>query len=237
MKHIYNIFGSASSQDLDVMVFIDRSELSETIKERAELCEQFNQELSKVYDKKVNANIAVMDSGIVDFVHKGTSDEVNNSIFDTYDLHEQVHPLVITRKVRRDIDLKLMRAARIILSFLSRTEHRSCIKQALKTDFVQKIITLQQIDYTKLLDFGSKNTAMEDAYKVIAFQYGQVLGLMKGHEHYTKESISGAFPDLKPFLMRSKELNLTTLNSFNKRFLDFAESRVVLMKTLHEYEL
>lgn len=208
MMHPFNIFGSPSSQDYDVMVFLAASQIPATIKERGNLCKHYDKALGILLpDKKVNTNIAVANEhGIISQVHKGTVDEVNNSIFYTYQYHNQFHPLQVVRQVERDVDLKLLRGMRIILSFLSRTEHREAVKKALQSDLLAKCKTLQEINLKtgleNIADFG-KNNAKEDVLKNIAFQIGQCLGLMEGVEYYTKEAIAHAYPLLECYLLRN----------------------------------
>ena len=66
-------------------------------------------------------------------------DEVNNSLYYTYNLHKQDFPLIIKGPVERDIFRKDIRAVRGILSTLSRTQYRSDIKQSLKSGWNKRM--------------------------------------------------------------------------------------------------
>lgn len=203
MEYKYQIFGSKSSKDYDIMVFVD--ELPKTIVDCHAKIEALNEHLSKIYsDKPVNANMCVLADGIVKETFKGTSEEVNNSMFLTYKLHKQKYPNSILRLMERDVDLKLIRVFRILTAFMSRTEWRVEVKQALKGSLLHKIVILKQIVPTISYDMnlGNKNVDNVDLFKIIAFQLGQILGLFKGKELYTKEDILAEFPEFENALTR-----------------------------------
>lgn len=232
---IFQFFGSKSSIDYDVMVFVDTIP---SIKESSILCEEFNYYITeKILEcglsyRKVNSNIGILKDGVIIQTHKGTHEEVNNSMFITYSDHYQFHPNQIKRLVERDIDLKVIRCARIILTFLSRTQYRDIIKKSLIGDFNDKLKVLQEIDFSLIQDLGTKGPCKEDVYKSISFQLGQTIGLMRGLELYSKESIIDLYQDLKPFLMRSSVLDMTILNTYKDIFI--SESKLRDIKNLIE---
>lgn len=92
-----------------------------------------------------------------------------------------------------------------ILSFISRTEYRPLIKQALRGDGWTKLNTLHCIKLESITDLGDKNKTMQDFYKLFAFQVGQAMGLMRGAEFYSKKSIAKQYPLLKPYLYREED--------------------------------
>ena len=240
----YYIFGSMSSVDVDIMVIVDK--IPDTIRECQELCKQYEEKIQPEYKrngattepgKKVNVNICTINNGIVTNVFKGTPDEVNNSLIDTCHLHKQKYLLAVTKRVERDVGLKFMRAARIILSFLSRTEHRKEIKRALRGDFNDKLDVLESIDFRTINNLGNKNVDKLDFEKTIAFQLGQALALVYGHiEVYSKENIAQIFPGLYTLLFRfGDDYHMAVIESFKKLFIEEAR-KVVLpkMKALRE---
>lgn len=208
MKTKFQIFGSETSQDWDVMFFVDDLK---SIQESHELISDLEKEFDDFFYtvfpnidyKEVNGNLGVVKDGVVTDVFKGTYEEVNNSMFLTYDLHPQVFENEIMKLVERDIWLKVLRTARVILSFYSRSEMRSVIKPALRGDILDKYMILSKMDLTKLEIVGKRQNET-DVYKVLAFQFGQTLGLISGVELYSKEDISKHFPELKAFLSREK---------------------------------
>ncbi|MBL0287093.1 MAG: hypothetical protein IPQ19_06650 [Bacteroidetes bacterium] len=140
---IYQIFGSQNSLDIDVVFFVDK--IPDTINNAANLCKQYSELLISTSDKnkKTNANLAVVQNGNLQDVFKGTVDELNNALFYTYALHEQKHVNQITKLSVRDINLKYLRCARMILSFLTKTTYRGIIKQALNTNIQTKLEVLK----------------------------------------------------------------------------------------------
>lgn len=231
---VFNVFGSPSSLDLDVIVFLDKLPPLEECKK---LALQMNKEIESLFidNKKANTNFAVIQDGVIVKVFKGTPDEVNNSILMTYDHHKQQHPCQVNRLLPRDFHQKILRASRIILSFYSRTDHRQEVKWALGGDLIEKIECLRGIDFSKEVDFG-KNGSQEDVLKNIAFQLGQVIGLSQGKEYYSKEDIASGIPELAPLLRREKlsETNMTQLDLKKNKFIRIVDSELSNMKKLVE---
>jgi hypothetical protein len=214
----FQIFGSASSQDLDCMVFVN--EIPNTQKSH-ELCDEYAkyiQEVTGTY-KEINTNICVLSDGVIVNTFKGTEDEVNNSLFLTYDLHKQYCPKYVERMIKRDVELKILRTCRVILSFWSRSEHRPRIKEALRGDVHKKIEVLSSIDSTTIESLG-KNVEWKDYLKVMAFQLGQTIGLIDGMELYTKEDIALNYPELEPYLMREDVNSLDVIEDYKNELLD-----------------
>jgi hypothetical protein len=212
----YNVFGSEDSQDYDIMIFIDEIP---SIQASKEMCLEMDSELQLMYrDKKINTNLAVIKDGIIVDVFKGTSDECNNSIFKTYHLHNQLCPLLINREVPRNVNLKLARSLRAILSFLSRTSFSNEVKKALKGNAVDKINTLENICFSSLTDLNKNNQDIIDFRKQVAFQMGQCRLLMNRIEVYTKSGICIHYPCLSSYLYREIS-NGDDLEAFKQIFL------------------
>lgn len=190
------IHGSKDSLDVDTCFIVDQLP-PDTV------CKRFC-ELHTVGDE--NPNIAEIKNGVLSAVYKGTIDEFNNSLRATYALHEQTHPMLLKMDLERDIFLKVIRVIRCILSYFSRTPLRVEIKKALRSQSLEeKLSVLKLIDLTQPVDFSSKANTPEDAYKVIAFQLGQVLALMwDGTELYTKSDVRNTFPSLTRYINREK---------------------------------
>ena len=192
----FQIFGSKSSKDLDVMVFVDSIESIEeshqTLKSLdTKLVEYFKH--TKYKGKEINSNICVIQSGLIVDCFKGTFDECNNSLYHTYDNHIQPFSKKITKLYNRSsefLDVKLNRVLRHLISFHSRTHLREPIKKALRGDLHQRLSVFKMIDYTILKEFPKKKESLEDIYKVISFQLAQSILLSKGVEIYSKEEVS-----------------------------------------------
>ena len=199
VKTEYNIFGSKSSNDYDVAVVVD---LIPETKLAHDLCKYFNELISiSLSDKKMNCNLVVVKNGILTDCFKGTVDELNNAILDTYDLHQQQFSCLVNKRLKRDLELKISRCLRGLLTMYSRTHLRPEIKLAIRSNIADQLIVLNKIDFENLVPNGKKDS-LEDIYKMFAFQFGQTFGLFEGEEHYTKESIAAAYPNLSPFLFR-----------------------------------
>lgn len=240
----YVIFGSENSLDCDVMVFVDsKTNQAESAKKCLELKQSLKQYIKT--EKELNVNIAILKDGQIVWAYKGTPDECNNSILDTAKLHPENKEIFITKRVSRSLEIKLIRALRIILSMITRTDRREDVKRALKNNSVGSRLTIlktvkfQELRYLEtakkdsIIDKGitvsmilkkdekeelSKETTKEiqENYKTIAFQLGQTLALTENIELYTKTQVCEMFPDLAVFLKREK-FNKQDLESLTER--------------------
>lgn len=196
----YQVFGSSSSIDLDIVFFVDElKSIDENHIKVADLIKNTRFET----DKKINGNLAIVHEGVIINCFKGTPDELNNSLFETYYLHQQPFESLVTRMVDRNLDLKMERCARTIVSYFTRTHLRIAAKEALRSNLKTKLDFLQTIKFNQFNDFG-KHGAPIEIYKSIAFQLGQTLALMDDLEVFTKESIAVAYPTLEDYLMRKQ---------------------------------
>lgn len=233
----FQIFGSENSLDYDVMVFVD--EIPEIIDQSHTLCKMYDIELSKILtDKPLNCNLAIVEDGFIVKVFKGTTDEVNNALFYTYDFHTQYHPLLVKEPIVREYDMKILRAYRNILSFFSRSHLRAVIKPALRGDLRDKIPVMKMIDFEVMKDFPGKKESIKDIFKIVSFQFGQLFSLVDGFEKesYTKNGLIQNYPDLAPMLRREElsEKDFKTLNAYLDRLIKLSESRVDKMLRLVE---
>ena len=218
---IFHVFGSPSSLDCDVLVFVDVLPTLEESKARAaELVPEIRTQLGT--DKKLNLNFAVLLEGVIAQTLKGIPDETNNAVLATYSFHTQCHALAITHAVSRNRRAKFERVARIILSLYSRTPHREAVKRSLSGDFAAKCAMLVRLPLYVVVDFG-KNGTPENVYKSIAFQLGQAVALAENIELYTKEEIAEAFPFLGQALRREplSQGDLMGLDALKDSFLDY----------------
>ena len=201
------VHGSEDSLDLDVYYVFDKLP---SFKECQDFCS----------NKEENRNIIVIKDGIVTDCFKGTVDEINNGLLQTYHLHPQEFDNIVERKLERDVLLKIIRVVRCLLSHCSRTQYRTDVKKTLKSNsWKERLDTLSNIKFSNINDFGKSGTK-KNIYKVIAFQIGQGLGLLEGEEYYTKSSIALKYKDLKPFLYREDDVNLTIIDKYINLFLN-----------------
>ena len=225
----YYLFGSENSQDYDVLVECEN--IPQNINEAHDICKAHNMALSVILpDKELNCNlITIKDNKIID-CFKGTCEELNNCLYYTYDLHKQSHPNPILSPVDRDINEKILRVARFIITFYSRTELRTEIKAALRGNLLLKLAILKKIDFLQMTDFPDKKEKTEDIYKVLAFQFGQAFSLLDGYESdsYTKNGIIKNYPYLTNLLNRCVivEEDLMVLNHYLKFFIYHIENNI-----------
>lgn len=230
---VYQLFGSPSSEDIDVVFFVDKIP---SIKEASLQSKAFAARLASQLSvaKVVNANLAVLGVGQLINVYKGTTDELNNALYYTYKYHNQIYPLQIEHVLKRDIGLKSLRCARVVLSFLSRTTLRKKVKTALQGDLIQKLRVLSDIQLKDFTELG-KHGGLVEFYKTAAFQLGQTLALRDGVELYTKESVACHFPKLTPYLMRKTDYTAHNLQAYLDEFIRFAQAQIPNMYSLKEY--
>ncbi|MFD1602511.1 hypothetical protein ACFSJW_19660 [Flavobacterium artemisiae] len=234
MKPIYQIFGSENSLDVDLVFFIE--EMPKTIAEKLSLAKELTNSVAADFPEKViNANLAVCRNGHLIEVYKGTTDELNNSLFYTYGFHQQQYSNQINKLLKRDIDLKFLRSTRMILSFLSKTEYRVAVKNALRGELKEKIQVLETVDLNQISSFG-KNTNYQDVLKSIAFQLGQSILLDAGKEVYTKSQIAESFPELKNYLFREENTDTENLQQYLLKFVEILKNRMPQMTKLSEYK-
>ncbi len=243
----FQVFGSESSKDYDVLVFVkhmssNKEDNKSRIKKLEGLLEKKFEELGWP-SKKINANVGILSKGMLVQVYKGTPDEVNNSLFETYALHEQCHRLEISKKYDRSgsgnkyAQLKLKRCGRFIISFFSREiDLRPIIKPAMTGDFKMRMDAMGKIDFMRYMGFPGKKDLREDIYKVIAFQLAQTTLLMRGTEIYSKEEVLAHYPELERIIMRKSliSLDLITLNLMLKELLKIGASEILLMNNIME---
>lgn len=231
---IFQLFGSASSLDVDIVFFVDQLD---SVKASSMLSKNLGQQYATWSNcgKIVNANLAILgaDGHLVE-VYKGTTDELNNALIATYDFHEQAHAQQIQTALPRDINLKVLRCARVVLSFLSRTKIRAEVKMALRGDLLQKLNVLDRIRLNNFDELG-KNGGVVEFYKTVAFQLGQTLALMAGDELYTKAAVANYYPSLAPYLWRDKTITVDRLQAFLQQFVLEAQKMLPQFKNLYEY--
>lgn len=201
----YYFYGSHDSQDVDVLVQIPKYMMPDEQEDRKRLMK----ELELEWDIKWNCNLIVVENGIVTntIFPKTWIDSINNSLFLTYQLHEekQEYSLPITRLVKRNKLLATYKAVRTILSMLSRTHYRGVVKPILKGihPFNLKVEALKKIDFSTIYQFNQDNTTDTDIWKIIAFYLGQNISLNRDdNEIYTKTTLCINHPDLTPFVYR-----------------------------------
>ena len=204
------LFGSADSLDRDTLYPVELLPDPHTCKQ---LCSQASE----------NRNLVVLQDGVVAETYKGLPDETNNALWTTYDLHSQAAPNPVCRSVRRIVPLKVVRATRMILSLLTRTQYRQAIKTALSSfNQYERQQVLASIDF-RTLELPS------DSWKSIAFQLAQTICLIESDEFYTKSDLQQGLPDLADWIAR-RPGSLAAINDARDRLLQQVDGVYVRQK-------
>lgn len=198
----YNIFGSENSLDTDIMVKV---ETMPSISESKKLTEEYVKVFNTFY-KDPNINFCVIENGGVVDVYKGTNDEVNNSIYATYSLHNNEQSCLVDRKLDRDILLKAFRVMRVLLTFFSRTEYRAEVKEQLKNGNLESQIDFLLTLNLVLFDKIHPKYDNVDIYKTYVFQLLQLYHLLNGKECYTKTDLAYCVPKSYSDVLQRKEV-------------------------------
>lgn len=207
------IHGSEDSTDLDVL-YVAASRPS------SDQCVKFCNA-----DPAENRNLCTVSNGTVEWCFKGAEDEVNNALLATYPLHTQEFPLLISRAVPRNLVIKLMIVLRKSLMELRYAGMSREVHHALKRGLKERMELAGRIDLRELT-WDCTEAELLECRKRMAFQLGQAVGLYHGKEFYTKNTISDAFPALRPYLRREL-CEANALEEMRRRFLDIiSEMRI-----------
>ncbi|WP_420575066.1 hypothetical protein [Kordia sp.] len=221
MLPTYQIFGSKSSQDVDVCFFVDSLD---GIRGNHEVVKMYTQQVKFNTSKPINGNLAILKNGIIIENFKGSADELNNALFTTYNLHDQVYKNHIQQLVARDVTSRIVRCARSLVASFTRTDLRVASKVALRADVATQIDFLDTIELKNYTDFGKHGSVIE-IYKSMAFQLGMTIALMNDIELYTKEEIIATFPELEHYILR-KEQNSEVLQKHLKLFITMVKNDI-----------
>jgi hypothetical protein len=213
MKILYEIrHGSVNSIDEDFYLVVDK------VPKKEEYLE-FKKTQEKDY------NIISIENGVVVDCLKGEVDEINNSIYYTFNNHKQSCKNPITQRVERDIFSKSLKVIRKFLTMVSKTQYREISKKGTRSDLKTRIELLKSIDITQIENY--ERLPIIEAYKLYAQQIGMVEPLLKAYfdnikieEFYDKKDISNYYPELKKFLYRT-EYNQKDIKDLQKRILNF----------------
>lgn len=199
MDYKYYYFGSANSTDRDVIV--DHPDATGTegdthlikeLKAKFPICSNWDINIVKIKEGYIIKSIP----------SKGNVDSVNNSLFQTYHLHEQEYSQPLKGNIERHKLLAVVRCIRAILLSVKKTsQYKATIRHIMKGDFQGRIDALSSITFCE-----STFPTLPDSYnefKRIAFRIGQTLSLMNGTEIYTKADFIANYPDLANIINRT----------------------------------
>ncbi|WP_303917917.1 hypothetical protein [Draconibacterium sediminis] len=200
----YYIFGSEDSIDTDVLIVHPDSKGLES---DSQLIKQINE--TYPITRNWNINIIKIEDGVIinSIPSKGNPDSVNNSLFETYNLHEQKHPFPQIRKVKRNKDLAIEKCLVSIFTFYKRTIHHEFYKTIPKEIKNGKANTKDRLSFLEKIDFNilpyNEDIKNKNAFKSLAFHVGQTISLLNGIEIYTKQKLITHHPDLAAIVSRT----------------------------------
>ena len=223
----YYFYGSDDSTDVDVMIAIPQQLMPIHQHDRKALVSHFEKEVNLNW----NATLIVIHNGyIADTIYpKAWIDSLNNSLWQTYNLHQQAYPNPLKGEVNRNYLLAIYKAVRTVLTMLTRTHYRTIIKPYLKGihPFQKKLKALKQLDFKTISHFNQKNTNNANAWKTIAFYMGQNISLIQDDvQIYTKKHFVNLYPDLRNFIYRNPltTQDIDMLNHYLKAWIKLIES-------------
>ncbi len=201
------LYGSDDSIDTDVIIELPRDEMPSIQEDRKTMLKG----LENQYKIQWNCVFAVIENGfITDTIYPKTwIDSLNNALYDTYSLHEQLFPNPISGKVPRNYLLAIYKTVRTIMSVLTRTHLRTIIRPVVNGvhPFEYKLEAVNRIFLPDIEDFQQRNMLNADIWKTIAFYLGQNLSLItSGVEIYTKKDLLKHHPSLHKFILRKEIL-------------------------------
>lgn len=214
----YYRFGSKDSIDIDILIEHPEAtgeekdiDLITVLKNQNHLTAEWNINIISIENRVVVKSIP----------SKGLPDGVNNSLFETYHLHEQKFPFPLEKKLARNIDVAIEKCLTAIFTFYKRTNQDKFYKLITKeikngeAPMALRLDQLKQIDFNNMpYDDDEKN---RNAYKSIAFHIGQTISLIDGIEIYTKENLINNHSELTSIINRE---NLSSIDSLNHKNVD-----------------
>jgi len=217
----YYIFGSKDSIDIDVLIVHPESTGLES---DSLLIKQINTDYP--ITRNWNINIIQINGGVIinSIPSKGYPDSVNNSLFETYNLHKQKYPFPLDRKVTRNISLAIEKCLVAVFTFYKRTKHHEFYKSIPKeikngnAELEDRLSFLEKIDF-KTLPFDDENRN-KNAFKSLAFHVGQTVSLIEGIEIYTKQKLIFHHPNLENLIKRLAIQDTDIINEKIKRLKD-----------------
>lgn len=215
-NRIFYIHGSPDSNDIDKFYLFDEMPSNN---DSYNFCHGVKEE---------DRNIIVVKNGVIINAHKGNRDECNNSLLDTYNLHKQIYPNPVKRKIARIVPLKFTQFVLKTLKLLGdEKELKADIRLALKKEspFEKRFKLFKEIDI-------EKTHLNVDQLKSLAFQYCLVLGLIEGVEIYTKMDAAKYIPDLQPFVYRKETKDLGIFTKLKNKLLDYVKGISLIQEGL-----
>lgn len=203
IKYKYYRFGSKDSLDIDILIEHPNSLGNEG--DSNLIAEIWNE-----YPETANWNINIIKikSGVIanSIPSKGSPDSVNNSLYETYHLHEQIHLFPLDQKVERILILAIVKCIRAILTSLKRNSYHEIYKRDISPLLKSNLPFSEWIKCVELIDFNQNfyDNKVENSNKIksLAFHVGQTISLIQGIGIYNKQELCYYHPELTWLIKR-----------------------------------
>ena len=201
--HKYYFYGSEDSIDTDVFIEVDE------IPKNIETAIQYKKKLKLDFQLDWNMNMIVIKDGVVtdNIPSKGSKYSLNNSLYYTYENHNQIYDNPIKRILKPNKLLNIYKCVRNILTQCTRVnkEYRKFIKPLKGIHpWENKLISFEKLDFTEIDTFNQPYQTDIDTWKSIVFYLGQSLSLLDGIEIYTKSHLLKEHPCFENFILRKE---------------------------------
>lgn len=218
----YYRFGSKDSLDFDVLI---NHPNATGVESNNDIIETIN--FINPITKNWNINIIKIANGTVIYSipSKGSPDGVNNSLYETYHLHQQKHGFPLSAKVKRNVDLAVERCIGSLLTFYKKTNHNDFYNEVPRTvlkplgSLQSRVAILREYDFNMRKPFDDEKENIE-RFKKIAFHIAQTISLIAGVEIYTKQECVYYHPNLLKVIKRVETEKLDPLNESLQVLLD-----------------
>lgn len=222
-------YGSNTSDDIDLFVELTTPPVTSSDFEKLDGLRDVVRQLTRDGEQVTKSNkpidysfIYINDSGVVEWCEYDDLEECNNALYHTFNHHQYNNTMVgdnpIKKELTQNVSFKIVKVIRQLLTYLSRTSYRSDVKRLLKYgSFKERLeFVLGLVSDSQLSDLGTfeKNLSDIEILKDIAFGFIQLYALIDGEVVFCKRDACLRFPDLVPFILKHKDVDWTTLESF-----------------------
>jgi len=224
-------YGSNDSDDVDIFIALSRVP-DYTDDTDVYFIEEIHQAVSDLLKSGVIAEsnrkieyslIHVSKDGAVDWCEYDDLEECNNALFHTFSHHAYNNSVMggvnpVKKKLRQNVSYKIVKVVRSLLTYLSRTEHRTDVKYLLKNgtfgerlEFVLKFLSNQGLSE---LESFNKNLSDVEITKDIAFMFIQLYSLIHDVDVFTKRDAVLRYPDMMKYIYKESDASRSDLEVF-----------------------
>lgn len=207
MNQSKNVIDSLLLMDfdsVDVDVMVDHPEASSNESDSM-IAHALRQQFPQTGSWNINI-IRIHDGIVVDSIpNKGQADSVNNSLYHTFQHHQQPFAFPIDRLVARNLPLAVVKCVNASILWFKDNHRHQEYKERLRPALMSGNWA-DSVDLLPTLNFENPFTddiiANRNIIKSLAFNIGQTVDLFDGVELYTKGELGNYYSEMMPLLMR-----------------------------------